>query len=114
MARVKTISFKESLEVDEVLRKAEELAKKDLWSFSELVYEALKEYVAKHYPGNPQTDICRYWREPSPQNELHFNHTPKEGMSCEWRGGLLCVEMGKRANWGRRCWRICDAWRSVK
>ena len=60
MSRVKSISFKDSLEVDDVLRKAQDLADRDLDSFSEIVYQALKEYVKKHYPGNPQTPIDLY------------------------------------------------------
>lgn len=42
------------VESEDVTKKAEELQKVEGLSFSELVLQALKEYVEIHYPGNPQ------------------------------------------------------------
>jgi len=42
------------VETEEITKKAEELQKVEGWCFSELVVQALKEFVEVHYPGNPQ------------------------------------------------------------
>jgi hypothetical protein len=47
-------SFYIPVECEEIDKKADELAKVEKWSKSELLLHALKEYVEVHYPGNPQ------------------------------------------------------------
>jgi hypothetical protein len=47
-------SFYVPVECEDVTTKAEELARVEGWSFSELLIRALTEYVGVHYPGNPQ------------------------------------------------------------
>lgn len=47
-------SFYIPVEFEDTAKKGEELAKVEGWSFSELLTQALKEYVEFHYPGNPQ------------------------------------------------------------
>jgi len=42
---------------EEVYRKAEELAEREMISLSELVLKSLAEHVKAHYPGNPQTPL---------------------------------------------------------
>lgn len=44
----------------EVYKKVEELCRIEGKSFSELVSEALKEYVERHYPGNPQLTLPQF------------------------------------------------------
>jgi hypothetical protein len=48
-------SFYLPIEYEDITKKAEELMKVEGYSFSEMLLEALKEYVQNHYPGNPQT-----------------------------------------------------------
>jgi len=96
-----------------LLRKFAGLVKLEGETQWRVILRAIEEYVERHSPGNPQTPITKFIDvESEPTASLP---TPLwDGVSCEWRGGLLCVEMGTRANWGRRCWRVCEAWRSVK
>jgi len=47
-------SFYIPVEKIEVLEKARDLAKIERITFSELIVNALHEYVERHYPGNPQ------------------------------------------------------------
>lgn len=48
-------SFYLPVEYNEIAQKAEELTQVEGISFSELILNALEEYVNLHYPGNPQT-----------------------------------------------------------
>jgi len=50
-------SFYIPVEFEDLSKKAEELMKIEGLSFSELLLEALKEYVEVHYPGNPQLTL---------------------------------------------------------
>jgi len=44
-------------EYEEVYKKAEDLARIEAISLSEIIAKALKEYVEVHYPGNPQLTL---------------------------------------------------------
>ncbi len=75
-----------------LLKEAKVLAAKDGWSFSQIVKEALGEYVKRHSPGNPQMDV-RHWTESMPLPEtLKHRHT--------WR-----FEAGTSGTLGRH---VCD------
>jgi len=57
----KTTSILLYEEYDEIYKKAEELAKREFnGSFSQLIAHALKEYIERHYPGNPQIPITGF------------------------------------------------------
>jgi len=73
-------------EREEILKKFEDLRWKDHYTRGEILFQAIKEYVEKHYPGNPQTPLDIYvGSNPTPP--------PKEG---------ACPKHGKYDE----CWRF--------
>ena len=58
----KSFKVQDTPENKALLNQLEDLARKDGWSFSQLVREALLEYARRHSPGNPQLALA-HWTE---------------------------------------------------
>jgi Ribbon-helix-helix protein, copG family len=73
-----TFSYSDIPENERLLKQIEELAKKDARSRSWIIIEALKEYLANHYPGNPQTDLRVWTGEEGPKGSEWAKSRVKE------------------------------------
>lgn len=71
-------SFYVPIESKEIIEKAKELAHRDATTLSEIILEALKEYIEKHYPGNPQIPLMVYTGEVEPAKTLEAKITAKQ------------------------------------
>ena len=60
MGYVKTFSVFLNEEREKILKEFDQLRWKDHYSNGQIIMEAIKEYVAKHTPGNPQTPLDIY------------------------------------------------------
>ena len=57
---VKGFAIRVTEEREKILKEFELLRWKDHYTLSEILMEAIKEYVEKHTPGNPQTPLDIY------------------------------------------------------
>jgi len=57
---VKSVNF--SVEEIDLLKTALELARREGLNFSAFVKKALAEYIEKHYPGNPQIPLKKFFQ----------------------------------------------------
>lgn len=62
---IRSFSIEESDDNKKLLKAFGGLAAKDGWSFSRIVFEAIKEYTIRHDPGNPQLALA-HWTEEAP------------------------------------------------
>ena len=75
---IRITSFYIPLEAEEIVKKAEELAKREDITLSELIIKALKEYVERHYPGNPQIPLPTYTGQLPPAKTLEARITARQ------------------------------------
>ena len=60
---IKSFSLPDNEESTRLLEKIEDIRRVDGYTFSHLNAEALKEYAARHWPGNPQMQLTRFGSE---------------------------------------------------
>jgi len=105
-------SFSILIEDLEVLTKLRELAAKEGLTLSKQIVIALKEYVNRHMPGNPQLPLDKYLtkREPGTLRELCdwcdkpaeyvFDAIDEDGTRVHTRVCRFHLESFKAARWG--------------
>ena len=93
------LSFKweKTDENDQVLKNLRVLAARDGWSFSQLIREALIEYLKRHDPGNPQLILGHGTTGVKMPETLAHKHVwmVKSGSGARW---YECESCGKQVN----------------
>jgi hypothetical protein len=93
-----SFKWKDSEELQGFLAVCKDLASKDGWTFSELVRQALVEYVKRHAPGNPQLVLGHWGPQPIPLPE-----TLRNAHEHDWKtlrpGAWVCNVEGCREGW---------------
>jgi len=79
----------------------DELRWKDRWSLSKIIIEAIKEYLDRHRPGNPQTPLTSYLSQPlvSVPTDTIGTDTKPGCQGCKWTREECIM---------REEWRRCD------
>jgi hypothetical protein len=102
MAHTKTFSIPDS-EFEVFQKTVTELAKRDLWTDSRIILEAVKEYGEKHLPGNPALPITNFLEGP---HHEPFSPKVKEKWRLEGHQKIqLCESCGGsgKTSWGSPC-----------
>ena len=86
------ISYEDTDEWREVWKGMKMLALKDGWSLTETIREAMKEYVRRHSPGNPQLSMGHWTKnEPLPETLRHVH----KWVTLDGDHGYTCEGCGK-------------------